>query len=264
MSIGVQTTNAALLALQTLGQLNNPASADDATASTAAAAVPTSSSVIADSAVSASSLGLASASLDRASSIADAALSAGQSVADLLDQLKSLAGEVQDGSVAGGAANSDYSSLLGQIGAAVSGAGFDGVNLLDGSASPAITLGAGTSGQVTLAAPNLSLGGGVITLGAASTLSTAASAADVLSNVDASLANLAQALGQISDQSSQISAHANFVARLSAVLSTGGDAASAPTSADGARLMALQLQQQLSLGGNIASTAPNVVLSLFQ
>ncbi|HUO23870.1 MAG TPA: hypothetical protein VMU59_15250 [Caulobacteraceae bacterium] len=272
MSIGVQSTNAALLALQTLGQLTDPTSTDPTTTGAASSASgpasATTPTVIADPALqslSANGLDAASASLDRASSITDAALSAGASISGLLDQMKALVGGVQDGSVSGQAASGDYSALLSQISAAVSGAGFEGVNLLDGSSAPAVTVGSGTSGQVTLTATNLSLGSGVITLGSATSLS-ASTVSDLLGDIDASMANLNQALAPIGDQSSQIAAHASFVARLSTVLSaSGGASASAPTSADGARLMALQVQQQLSAtGASIASAAPSVILSLFQ
>jgi flagellin len=265
MSIGVQSTNAAQLALQTLGRLSDAPAAGDAAAASAAA--PASPAVVAGSAIqglNANSLSAATASLNLASSITDSALSAGASISDLLDQMKSLAGQVQDGSTQGQTANSDFSALLSHISAAVSGAGFQGVNLLDGSSAPSVTIGSG-AGAVTLPATNLSLGQGVITLGQTASLSTPTAAADVLSHIDESLANVDQALGPISDQSTQISAHANFVSRLSAVLSAGGDAASAPTSAEGAKLMALNVQQQLSASSSgIASAAPNVVLSLFQ
>ena len=247
MSIGVQNTNAALLALQTLGRLNDAATSGDAaaasSASTSAAASTTASPAIATGSiqgVSADGLGQASASLDRAASITDAALSAGKSVSDLLAQMKTLAGQVQDGSTSGDAANSSLSNLLQQISATISSAGFDGLNLLDGSATPSVTVGAGTSGQVSLAASNLSLGGSVITLASVSTMSTASAAAAVLNDVNTSIENVNQTLGQISDQSRQISAHASFISRLSDVLSASGDSTSTPTSADGAKLMALQ------------------------
>ena len=276
MSIGVQNTSAAVLALQTLNQLNESAQAGGSSQSGQAGAAASSPSVGAGSSpsviagasgqgLSVDALGTASASLDRAASISDAALSAGQSVSDLLTQMKALAGQVQAGSVSGTQANSGFGDLLQQLNATVSGAGFDGVNLLDGSSGSGVTLGAGTAGQVTLAASDLSLGGPVITLGATATMSTQTAAAGVLNTIDASLSNLGSAMDQIGGQSRQIAAHAGFVSRLNGVVSTGGASSSAPTSADGARLMALQVQQQLSQqGGSIANASPSVVLSLFK
>jgi len=229
MAIGVQNTSAALLALQTLNRLNDPSQSGQADAAASLGDTSQSGpSVIAESgaqALSADSLGTVTAGLDRAASITDAALAAGQTVSGLLDQMKTL---VSGGDGASGAGvNKDFASLVSQLSAAVSGAGFDGVNLLDGSAGSSVTVGLGP---------------------------------------DASMANLSTALGQISDQSRQIQAHAAFVSRLSDVLALGAGADVAPpTSADGARLMALQVQQQLATqGGSIANSAPQVLLSLFK
>jgi flagellin len=152
------------------------------------------------------------------------------------------------------------------LSATVSGAGFDGVNLLDGSSGSSVTVGAGSSGAVTLNAQNLSLGGPVITVGADATATTQTAAATVLNDIETSIANLSAALDQIGNQSQQLQAHASFVSRLSDVVAQGaGSSTSAPTSADGARLMALQIQQQLAAqGGSIANSNPQVLLSLFK
>jgi flagellin len=246
--------------------LNDPAQSGQAgaTASTEVGS-DASPSVIAGSGaqtLSVDNLGAVSAGLDRASSITDAALSAGQSVSDLLSQMQALVG----GGSSGSGVSDNLSSLLSQLSATVSGAGFDGVNLLDGSAGSSVTVGAGTSGAVTLNAQNLSLGGPVITLSADATASTQTAAAAVLNDIETSLANLSAALDQIGNQSQQLQAHASFVSRLSDVVAQGADSStSAPTSADGARLMALQIQQQLAAqGGSIANSNPQVLLSLFK
>ena len=270
MAIGVQNTSAALLALQTLNRLNDPSQSGQSGAPAALSpSLDASPSVLADSgtqAMSADNLGVLSAGLDTAASIADAALSAGQSVSDLLSQMKTLAGAVSDGSTPGAGADSDFKGLLKQLNAVVSNAGFNGVNLLDGSSGSSVTVGPGSGGAVTLVSENLSLGGPVITVGENASISTQTAAAGVLNSLDASLANLGDALDQIASQANQIQAHAGFVSRLSAVLASSSDGNIAPpTSADGARLMALQVQQQLAAhGGSIANANSQVVLSLFK
>jgi flagellin len=270
MAIGVQNTSSALLALQTLNRLNDASQSGQADAAEpaaeASAASPSVLPAAGAQALSADSLGAVTASLDRASSITDAALSTGQSISDLLSQMKALVSAGDGGATSGADANNGLSSLLSQVSAAVSGAGFDGVNLLDGSAGASVTVGAGTSGALTLATQNLSLGGSVITVSANADVSTQTAAASVLNDINTSIANLDGALGQIGVQARQIQAHASFVSRLSDVLAQGANAATAPpTSADGARLMALQVQQQLaSQGGAIASANPQVLLSLFK
>ncbi len=256
MAIGVQTTNTALLALQTLNRLNDPAqSGQTAEAAPSGDGVDASASVVADAgaqALSVDHLGAVTAGLDRASTITDAALAAGQTVGDLLEQMKA---HVEGGS------QQDFAGLLSQLSAAVSGAGFDGVNLLDGSAGAGVTVGSGPGGAVNLAAYDFTLGGPLITVDAA----TLGSSADVLAGIDVSIANLGRALGQIGDQQRQLQSHASFISRLSDVLTRGSGTAAPPTSADGARLMALQVQQQLAAqGGGIANSTPQILLSLFR
>ena len=96
MAIGVQTTNTALLALQTLNRLNDPAqSGQTAEAAPSGDGADASASVVADAgaqALSVDHLGAVTAGLDRASTITDAALAAGQTIGDLLEQMKALAG----------------------------------------------------------------------------------------------------------------------------------------------------------------------------
>ena len=267
MSIGVQNTSAAMLALQTLGRLNESSQGGQANQTGQAGAVAGGqNSVITNATISSlgsDGLSAASSNLDKASSIVDTAISAGTSVSDLLSQMKTLAGQVQDGTTSGADASTDFAGLLQQLSSAISSASFDGTNLLDGSTGAHVTVGAGTGGQVTLNAENLSLGGSIVTLSATATLSTASSASSVLDSLDASLANVSKALDDLGGQSRQITAHSAFVSRLSDVLSLTGT--STPDSADSARLMALNVQQQLQLqGGGIANANSNVLLTLFK
>ena len=267
MSIGVQNTSAAMLALQTLGRLNDTTQSGQAgqtgqagSSTDSQASVVTSASI---SSLGSDGLSAASSNLDKASSIIDTAISGGTTVGDLLAQMKTLAGQVQDGSTSGSDASSGFADLLQQLKSAISGASFDGTNLLDGSTGAQVTVGAGTGGQVTLNAENLSLGGSIVTLSASATMSTASSAANVMDSIDSSLANLSKALDDLGGQSRQITAHSAFVSRLSDVLSLTGT--STPDSADSAKLMALNVQQQLQLqGGGIANANSNVLLTLFK
>jgi flagellin len=270
MAIGVQNSSAALLALQTLNRLNESSqSAQSGAAPPPGQGSDASPSVQADTGtqvLSLDSLGAQSAGLDKAASITDAALAAGQSVSDLLGQMKILAGAVGGGSTSSAEGGGEFARLLKQLSTVVSNAGFDGVNLLDGSVGPSVTVGAGSTGAVTLTTENLSLGGPVITLGADASVSTQSAAANVEGSVADSIANLSAALDRIGAQANQLQAHAGFVSRLSHVLTLGIDSVIAPpTAADGARLMALQVQQQLAAqGGSIANANAQVVLSLFK
>ena len=75
-------------------------------------------------------------SLNRGMSTVDVAISAGQSISDLLNDLKGKSLAAADASLdtaSRNALNADFSALRDQIGTIVQNAGFNGVNLVDGS-----------------------------------------------------------------------------------------------------------------------------------
>ncbi len=83
-------------------------------------------------------LGAVTASLNRATSISDVALNAGQTVLDLLGQLKTQSLSAQDAQLdtnERGSLNTDFAGVLQRIAQTINSAGFDGSNLLDGSQS---------------------------------------------------------------------------------------------------------------------------------
>jgi flagellin len=204
-----------------------------------------------------------STSLNKATSIADVAVGAGQSVASLLAKLKDDAAAAQSPTLDGTARqalNSDFQSTLSQISATVNQASYDGVNLVNGQSS-GLSLPAG-GGSVSLSAQNLSLGGSVVTVSSSSSLGTPTAATAALADVTSSLGNIETALNALTDQANQVSAHGAILNQLSGALqagSSGGD------NVDSARLLALQVQQQLSGQSQpIANQAPQLVLSLFR
>ena len=107
-------------------------------------------------------------SLNRGSSAIDVALSAGQSISDLLIQLKTKALAASDASAdtaSRQALNQDFTALRDQIGTIVKNAVFNGLNLVDGSTKQ-ITALASADGtrRITTAAQNLSLSGQIVTI----------------------------------------------------------------------------------------------------
>ncbi len=210
-------------------------------------------------------------SLDRATSIADVTLAAGESISDLLLQIKEKVVAAMDPSLSTesrAALNSDYRALLRQVVQITENAEFDGANMLDGSLSASIRFlaNADADAYVTLSVKNLSLGGSIITMAATSSINTATNATAVLGQLDASIANVNSAMGDIGAQAKQIEAHNTFVSKLTDVLEAGiGNLVDADLAKESARLQALQVQQQLGAQAlNIANQAPQVILSLFR
>jgi flagellin len=275
MTISVQNNSAAMTVLQNLNRTtDNLAQTQQRISTTLSVGKPSDNPVVWATAqgqqIDINGLASVTQSLNRASSIADVALSAGQSVVDLLNQLKQTALSAEDtqlDSTSRQSLNTDFSGLLQRITTTLQSASFDGANLLDGSSGNLNFLASADASQsVTLPAQNLSLGGAIITLSSTASITTAAAASAMMSQIDASIANVTSALADIGDQSKLINSHNTLVQNLSAVLQTGrGDLIDADTAADSARLAALQVQQQLSQQAlSMANSMPSVLLSLFR
>lgn len=210
-------------------------------------------------------------SLDRATSIADVALSAGESVSDLLNQLKEKVVAAKDQSLKTQSRqllDADFKALLRAIKSAVDNASFDGGNILNGSLTNGIRFlaNADASAFVTLSGKNLSLGGSIIELSLSDSLLTLTGATTALNKLDDSITQLNAALGELGAQAKQISAHNSFVSKLMDTLESGvGNLVDADLAKESARLQALQVQQQLGAQAlSIANSAPQIILSLFR
>lgn len=218
-----------------------------------------------------SALSAVKQSLDRATSIADVALSAGESVSDLLNQLKEKVVAAKDESLTTQSRqllDADFKALLRAIKSSIENAGFDGGNILDGSLTNGIKFlaNADASSSITLPSKDLSLSGSIISLSLSDSLLTLTGAADALTALDSSITALNSALGEIGAQAKQIEAHNTFVTKLVDTLESGvGNLVDADLAKESARLQALQVQQQLGAQSlSIANQAPQIILSLFR
>lgn len=209
-------------------------------------------------------------SLDRATSITDVALAAGETVSDLLNQLKEKVVAAKDASLdtaARNALNADYKAIIRSIGDAISNAEFDGANILDGSLTNIrFIANADADSFITLQGKNLSLGGAILEMAETSSINTMTNATAVLAQLQDSITQVNAALGEIGSQAKQIAQHNTFVSKLMDTLETGiGNLVDADLARESARLQALQVQQQLGAQAlSIANTAPQVILSLFR
>ena len=276
MTLSVNTNHAALIALENLNNTQSQLTSTQNMISTGLAVntAKDNASVWAiaqGQRADISALDSVKMSLDRATSIADVASTAGQSISDLLTQVKQKVVAAMDPSInttSRLALNSDYTSLLNQIKDVINNATFDGANLLNGSLSQDIQFLANSDGStfITLSQKNMSLGGSIITMAATSSITTVTMATALLTQVNSSLANVDSALGQLGSQSSEISQHNVFVGKISDVLQTGvGNLVNADMAKESARLQALQVQQQLGTQAlSIANQSPQVILSLFK
>ena len=209
--------------------------------------------------------------LDRAQSIGDIALTAGQSISELLVQMKEKVVAAQDSSltvVSRQALDTDFKSLLSQITQVIRNASFDGADLLNNSLPGGLKFlaDAGATSYVTLSNQDLSLGATIITLASTASITTATLASGALSLLQASIGNVSLALAKMGAQVKQIENHNKFVGKLSDAMEVGiGNLVDADLAKESARLQALQVQQQLGAQAlSIANQSPNIILSLFR
>jgi flagellin len=276
MTISVQTNASAIIALQNLNKTAGDLQSAQNTISTGMminTAKDNASvwSIAQKQRADVGALGAVQASLNRASSIADVAQTAGASISDLLNQVKQKVVAAQDPSLdptSRAAYNTDFQSLLRQIQDVVNNAVFDGANILDGSLTGNISFlaNADATSFITLSTQNLTLGGSIINIAATATIGTVTAAQGVLSQINSSINKVNSALGDIGAQATEIQNHATFVAKLSDVLNQGiGNLVDADMAKESAQLQALQAQQQLGVEAlSIANSAPQIVLQLFK
>lgn len=218
-----------------------------------------------------SALGAVTSSLNRAKSITDVALAGGESISDLLVQMKEKAVAAADGSIdtaARNILNEDFRQLRAQIATIVQNAKFDGANLINGSLTSGLEMlaDADATSAITLVPENLSIGGSIITIQNTTSLTTQAGASAAMSLISASLENTNSALARIGSVGKKVDQHLVFVNKLSDALTGGiGNMVDADMATESARLQALQIKQQLGVQAiSIANSAPQIILSLFK
>ena len=209
-------------------------------------------------------------SINNGTSAIDVSLSAGQSISDLLIQLKTKALAAADSSLdtaSRQALNANFTALRDQITTIVKNAVFNGFNLVDGSTTQ-ITALASSDGtrRITTAAQNLKLSGSIVTLKSTATISTQAKASALVATIQTSLTNVDSALAKLSSGAAKFSIQATFAQKLSDTLTTGiGNLVDANLAQESAKLQALQVKQQLGVQAlSIANQGPQSILSLFR
>ena len=203
-------------------------------------------------------------------SAVDVALAAGESISDVLVQMKAVASQAADPSLTAAqrAVLSDqFINLRDQITRLVDSADVGGRNLLAAGASD-LTVVASTDGtqSITVAAQDLSIGGGIINIdNTATPLVDAAAAQAQITAITSAIDNLSPALAQLGSGSQSLGLQDRLMSRISNALEVSiGNLTDADLARESSRLQALQVQQQLAIQTlSIANAAPNAILALF-
>ena len=209
-------------------------------------------------------------SLQRGQSTVDVAISAGETVSDLLLQMKEKALAAADASLdttSRSALNQDFIALRDQLAKAVSTADFNGVNMVKaGGTSIASLANADATSKITVAAQSLALGGANVTVAATGSIGTITLATAMIATVNTSITNVSTALSKLGTGSKSLGSHMTFVNKLQDSIDVGiGNLVDADLAKESAKLQALQTKQQLGIQAlAIANSASSSLLGLFR
>jgi flagellin len=218
----------------------------------------------------ANALNAVKGSLERGQSTIDVAMAAGETVSNLLIEMKEKSLAASDTTLdttSRAALNEDFKALRDQITKAVTNADFNGANMIKASGNSVIALAnADGTSKITVAAQSLALGGANVTIAATASLGTATIAAAMVTTVSTSITNVGAALAKLGTGSKALESHLSFVAKLQDTLDAGvGNLVDADLARESAKLQALQTKQQLGVQAlSIANGATNSLLGLFR
>jgi flagellin len=275
--IGVNTNGGAMVALQTLNQTNREMGKTQNAISTGlkVASAKDNGAIWAIASKMRSDVSAydrVTESTDKALAQVDTAIAAGESVMDLLNQMK---GKALAGSQAGlstsaqAALDADFIQLRDQVTSVIANASFDGQNMTNGAlaANAATALGDASGGNtITVNGANIGLGGTINTVTATSTVADAAAATTSLGLVNASITNLGTQLATWGAGAKRFETHKQFVSKLQDSLTSGiGAMTDADLAKESAKLQSLQVKQQLGVQAlSIANGSAQTALSLFR
>ncbi|MEH6697174.1 MAG: flagellin [Brevundimonas sp.] len=215
-------------------------------------------------------LGAVKQSLDRGVAAVDVAIAAGETVSDLLLQLKEKALAATDASLktaARAALNEDFKALRDQIATVTTNAEFNGINLLKTGATGFNALAnAQGNATITVGAEVMALGSTNVSVATTQSIETLTKAATSLTAVNNSIDAVSGALARLGTKSKALTTHLSFVGKLTDSLESGvGNLVDADLAKESAKLQALQTKQQLGVQAlSIANQTPQLVLSLFR
>ncbi|MDQ8027761.1 MAG: flagellin [Brevundimonas sp.] len=210
------------------------------------------------------------ASLQRGQSAVDVGMAAGETVSDLLMQMKEKMVAMFDSSLTTAsrkALDQDYRMLRDQIDRTVNNAGFNGLNLVGPAATArGVQALADTRGQTTVDVDAIDLStGGTLMAGVPADLTTLNNLVDIPA-ITAAIDNVNASLGRLGTGSKALDTHLNFVRKMQDTLDASvGRLVDADLAKESARLQSLQVQQQLAIQAlAIANRAPSLLLQLFR
>ena len=209
-------------------------------------------------------------SLQRVQSVTDVSLAAGETITDLLVQMKAKALAASDSSISATdrtALSTDFVALRTQIQTAATVSGFNGTSLISATANNIRALADDSGTQfISVQAQRLNLGGGNVTVTATTSINTLTRASAALLLVNASIDNVALALSRLGTGAKALENHTTFINKLQDAVDAGvGNIIDADMAKEASRLQSIQAKQQLGFQAlAIANQGPSNLLGLFR
>jgi flagellin len=214
-------------------------------------------------------------SLQRAQSVTDVSLAAGETITDLLVQMKEKALAAIDTTIGANERailNTDFISLRRQINTAANNSGFNGASLISNTATAIRALADDTGGSTIsvgrqwLFTPTVAATDSNVRVRTTSTIGGVVAASASLSLVNESIQRVAIALAAIGTGSKALLNHTNFINKLQDAVDAGvGNIIDADMAKEASRLQATQAKQQLGFQAlAIANQGPSNLLGLFR
>lgn len=206
-------------------------------------------------------------SLQRGQSTVEVAISAGESISDLLLQMKEKALAAADAGLnttSRNALSDEFQSLRAQITKAVANAEFNGSNLIKQAGVDVKSLAnADASSVITVSAQTLTITALAIST---NTLSTKTNASTAISALNAAITEVSSKLSKLGTGAKALGSHLNFISKLQDTVDAGiGNLVDADLAKESAKLQALQTKQQLGVQAlSIANQSSGILLGLFR
>ncbi len=212
-----------------------------------------------------SGLGSVKTALANGEATVNTAITAGQSIADLLTEMKAKVVQANQAgldSASRTALHNDFVALRDQISTIVATAEFNGTNLVNGSASTTSVLSTVDGSTISVSAQKMD----ATTLAIQTqVLNTSAGAATALTAIDSAINSVSDKLAALGSVAKRIEVQGEFTTKLTDILKAGvGTLVDADLAEESAKLQALQIKQQLGVQAlSIANSGPQAILSLF-
>jgi flagellin len=290
--ISVNTNQGAMVALQTLNRTNNEMDRTQNAIATGlkVASAKDNGALFAIANKMRSDVGAydrVRESADRATAILDTGIAAGESIMELLNEMKgkALAGtQAGNSASAQSALDADFVQLRNQIVSIVENASFDGANMIRNfqangttanTVNDAISLGDAAGGNnITIAGAGMQLRattaavavGEIMRFGQDQGIATTGAATTAVGLVNTTIDNLGTRLATWGAGAKRLDVHRTFVGKLQDALNNGiGAIVDADLAKESAKLQALQVKQQLGVQAlSIANSSSQTALSLFR